>query len=266
LRKRQKQPEVPESTELRELPNGWIWASLDQLSWSSSYGASEKCDYNYSGSPVIRIPNIVKGNIDLTDIKYSSTSMKQKNDDPLSYGDLLVIRTNGSKDLIGRSAIVDRDFDKPYFFASYLIRFRLIDVGTVPLWIGSIFQSPRIRGWIEHVAATSAGQHNISLSTLSRLPIEIPPIAEQQIILERMENLLNNAEETQKRLNDSFSNLDQLRQSILKHAFEGKLVPQDPNDGPASVLLERIRAERANGSPRRGRKSSINTNQMRLIQ
>lgn len=63
----------------------------------------------------------------------------------------------------------------------------MIDVGIIPIWIGAIFQGPRIRNWIEHAAATSAGQYNISLNTLNKLPIEIPPIDEQQIILENVE-------------------------------------------------------------------------------
>lgn len=263
-RKKQKQPEAPETSDLPELPRGWGWASLDQLSWDSGYGTSEKCDYDYSGSPVIRIPNIVNGNINLEDVKNASSSTKLNNDESLSCGDLLVIRTNGSKDLIGRGAVVNQDLDRHYFFASYLIRFRLIDAGTIPIWIGGIFQSPRIRRWIERAAATSAGQYNISLSTLNRLPIELPPIAEQQIILEIVENLLNNANETQDALNKSVLRADRLRQSILKLAFEGKLVPQDPSDEPASVLLERIKVEKTKEPPRRGRRND--TSQMRLIQ
>jgi type I restriction enzyme S subunit len=264
LRTKQKQPDAPVAVELRDLPKGWTWASLDQLSWSSSYGTSEKCDYDYKGMPVIRIPNIVNGSINLIDIKYTSNSSNIKNSEPLSYGDLLVIRTNGSKDLIGRGAVVSQDFDKPYFFASYLIRFRLTDVDTLPLWIGGIFHSPRIRRWIERAIATSAGQYNISMSTLNKLPIEIPPTEEQQIILGKIENLLNVAEETQKTLNESAINLDNLRQSILKTAFEGNLVPQDPNDEPASMLLERIKAER--DTTRKGKRSNPMTRQMRLIQ
>lgn len=239
------EPIAPDTSDLPELPDGWCWVSLEELSWDSRYGTSEKCDYNFLGSPVLRIPNIVEGSIVLDDLKYAANDNKLEAIDPLTYGDFLVIRTNGSKDLIGRAALVTQAYDKSYFFASYLIRFRLIAIDSLPIWINKIWNTFRIRTWIETRAATSAGQHNISQTVLNKLPLEIPSLLEQKKILEEIERIFSLIDQLEKTIDANLKRAEKLRQSILKQAFEGKLVPQNPNDEPAEKLLERIKAEKA---------------------
>ncbi|MBD2215128.1 restriction endonuclease subunit S [Nostoc linckia FACHB-104] len=240
-----KEPIAPDISDLPELPDSWCWASLEELSWDSRYGTAEKCDYNFSGSPVLRIPNIVNGSIVLDDLKYAANNNKLEAIEPLAYADLLVIRTNGSKELIGRAALVTQTYDIAYFFASYIIRFRLISIDRLPIWINKIWNTFRIRTWIETRAATSAGQHNISQTILNKLPLEIPPLAEQKKIIEEVERILSVIDQLEKTIDANLKRAEKLRQTILKQAFEGKLVPQDPNDEPAEKLLERIKAEKA---------------------
>ncbi|MDP2767842.1 MAG: restriction endonuclease subunit S, partial [Candidatus Methanoperedens sp.] len=239
-----KEPAAPDTRGLPALPEGWEWATLEQLSWDSGYGTSEKCDYNFSGPPVLRIPNISEGRITLNDIKFASESTNLNETESLAYGDMLVIRTNGSKDLIGRAGVVIQYFNKPYFFASYLIRFRIVEFGGLPIWLSSIWHTPRIRSWIESVAATSAGQYNISMSTLNKLPLELPPLAEQRRIVLEVERRLSVADEVARTVEQSLAQAGRLRQSLLKKAFEGRLVAQDANDEPAGALLERIRLQK----------------------
>ncbi len=69
------EPAPPDTTDLPELPEGWVWASLSQLSWSSSYGTSVKCAYGATGVPVLRIPNIRSGRIDLSDLKQATLDL-----------------------------------------------------------------------------------------------------------------------------------------------------------------------------------------------
>jgi len=86
--------------------------------------------------------------------------------------------------------------------------------------------------------------HTLSVGKISRLPIPLPPLAEQHRIVAEVERRLSVADALYVALEASLRRAERLRQSILKHAFEGKLAPQDPNDEPASALLERIRTER----------------------
>ena len=95
------EPVPHESEGLSELPDGWVWASLDQLSWDSGYGTSAKCSYEATGLPVLRIPNVQAGQVDTTDLKFSTAHIALKDGAALKAGDMLVIRTNGSKSLIG---------------------------------------------------------------------------------------------------------------------------------------------------------------------
>ena len=125
----------------RPWPQGWVWANLAQLSWDCGYGTSQKCDYGAPGMPVLRIPNIAAGRIDITDLKYALDPVAVNQSDQLDVADLLIVRTNGSKDLIGRGAVVQYKFDGPHYFASYLIRYRLLaDMGKL---VESLGVAPR---------------------------------------------------------------------------------------------------------------------------
>ncbi len=239
-----KVPRAPEAERLPPLPEGWIWTSLGQLAWSAAYGTSTRCGYEGSGEAVLRIPNVSQGAIDLTDLKHAVTPLGIDERDCLDVGDFLVIRTNGSRALIARAAVVREKLSPVHSFASYLIRFRLVLAEPLGRWLLAYWDAPETRKNLEASAATSAGQYNVSLSSLERQLIPLPPLAEQS----RVVALLEETEVVAQRLSalneDLIRRADRLRQSILKWAFEGKLVDQDPNDEPASVLLDRIRAER----------------------
>ena len=211
-----------------------------RISWNASYGTSEKCDYGWSGPPVLRIPNIVGGKIDLSDVKCAKESTKLDEKDALAIGDMLIVRTNGSRDLIGRSAIVERPFERPHFYASYLIRFRLVNVETLLAWTRTIWHAPSHRARIEALAATTAGQYNVNVAKLSRLLILLPPVSEMRRIATEVDRHLSVIDELEIEIEVNRKRADRLRQAILKRAFEGKLVDQDPDDEPASALLSRI--------------------------
>src|SRR4051794_7790227 len=106
-----------------DLPSGLVWTTLGDILDRGEYGTSVKCDYEGKGSPVLRIPNMSNGQLNLDDLKFATQAVGYEDDDYLRPGDLLVCRTNGSISLIGRAALVRNPFDRPTAFASYLLRF-----------------------------------------------------------------------------------------------------------------------------------------------
>jgi len=238
------EPEGPDVESLPELPEGWRWATVEQVTSRSEYGTSIKCDYTAKGIPVLRIPNIAAGEIDLSDMKYSVQPLAIDQDSALQSGDILVCRTNGSVSLIGKAALVRVPLEPYHTFASYLLRFRLFEASILPRWLHLFVSSSQGRAFIESNAASSAGQHNISLTLMYSMRFPVPPLAEQEQIASEVEQRLSIVSELEATVEANLKRAERLRQSILKEAFAGRLVPQDPNDEPASVLLERIRGER----------------------
>jgi type I restriction enzyme S subunit len=223
----------------------------------ASYGSSVKCDYAFDGPPVVRIPNIERGHLRLDDLKFAPGMATFNDRDALAPGDFLVIRTNGSRNLIGRAALVDHELDRRCYYASYLIRFRLALDPLRQRWLSVVWDAPRIRVQVERAAATSAGQYNLSIGALARVSVPIPPPERLAGILSEIEDRLSVVQKVADVIEANLQRAARLREAILKRAFEGKLVPQDPNDEPASVLLERIRrqrAERQNSAPLRQRR------------
>ena len=243
------EPESLDAIPLPRLPDGWCWVPASAMYWDAGYGTSAKCTEDGNGPAVLRIPNIVEGRVGLDDLKFAADDAALRADDRVRQGDFLFIRTNGSRSLIGRGALVLHETDNPLFFASYLIRLRLLTVDSCDRWFALAWSGPQVREQVLRVAASSAGQHNISLSAASSFAIPLPPAAEQARILEEFERLDSGANVVDRDIATGVGRSDRLRQAVLKWAFQGKLVDQDPSDEPAEVLLARIRAEREAVAP-----------------
>jgi len=208
------------------------------------YGTSKKCNYEQGGIGVLRIPNIGENGIDASDLKYANFNTGEKEKLGLKKGDLLVIRSNGSVELVGKAAIVtDRDLD--YLFAGYLIRLRFRDLSVVdPKYVLFSLQSPAIRSVVEINARSTSGINNINSKELAALEISLPSYKEQKEIVCRVESLFALADNVEKQYTEAKKRTDRLTQSLLAKAFRGELVPQDPSHEPASELLKSIKAER----------------------
>ena len=185
----------------------------------------------------------MNGRIDLNDLKHAKEANTANGAGALDTGDLLIIRTNGSRDLIGRSAVIRERFETPHYYASYLIRYRLVPKLSLLSWVRATWNSPSYRNRIEALAATTAGQYNISISKLNSFIVPLPPETEMIRIADEVDRRLSILEELEVQVNEDLSRSDRLRQAILTRAFKGKLVPQDPNDEPATMLLARIATE-----------------------
>ena len=236
-----KEPVAPDTSELPELPEGWVWATVSQLSGQIEYGTSVKATYDSSGTPVLRMGNIQNGELDFENLKFLPPDDPEAQKTLLRPGDLLFNRTN-SPELVGKSAVY-KEQHQVACFASYLIRVAfLLDVS--PNYVCTMLNSQMGRTYIAQVRSQQVGQANVNGTKLSAVPVPLPPVAEQHRIVAEVERRLSVIHQSEAAVEASLKRTERLRQSILKRAFSGQLVLQDPSDEPASVLLERIRAER----------------------
>lgn len=196
-------------------------ATLGSLAVNAGYGTSEKCVPTGHGRAVVRIPNLVDGQIDLTDEKRVADGEADVSRYLLLPGDLLIVRTNGSVDLIGRSAVVQPGVDAA--FASYLIRYRLREDLVRPSWVNAMLGSPRVRARIESLAASSAGQHNLSLGKLDPLELPVPSLDVQDAGLRRLASLDEEIGRARSALKVAQARAVGLRHALLGAAFSGRL-------------------------------------------
>lgn len=194
---------------------------LADLAWDSGYGTSEKCLADGPGVPVVRIPNLINGLVDLTDQKSVADPAADVSGSMLADGDLLVVRTNGSVDLIGRSAVVQPGIDAA--FASYLIRFRLRENLVRPAWAQAMLSTPQVRRTLEPLAASSAGQYNLSLSKLNPLRLPVPSLEQQDAALTRLSDVDARIGSLRSDINRGRAHCAALRRSLLAAAFSGQL-------------------------------------------
>ncbi|HEV2119342.1 MAG TPA: restriction endonuclease subunit S [Candidatus Bathyarchaeia archaeon] len=238
-----KRPETTETEALPTLPGGWAWTNIGALIYDAGYGTSRKCNNDSGGTPVLRIPNIVKGILDFRDLKYSKFDGDEIGRLRLERGDLLVCRTNGSLDLVGKSAVVDR-LDDTFLFASYLIRLRPAISEVLPAYLNLVLASFIGRKTIESKTRSTAGQYNINLEMLRSIPVPLPPFEEMNRILTKIGEQFSTLEEARRAVSTGHNRAAMFERSMLSNAFRGKLLVQDPKDEPASVLLGRIKANR----------------------
>jgi type I restriction enzyme, S subunit len=171
-----------------ELPSSWAWARLGDLAVSFRYGTSKLCSYEKKGAPVLRIPNVSSGQLTLDDLKYAILSEKETEDLSLRAGDILMIRSNGSLNLVGRPAIVDPS-GAGFCYAGYLVRVRFC-LGTVnSYYITTVLNSSFVRSQIEGPIRSAVGLKNVNSTELGNLRIPLAPLNEQGRIVAMVKGL-----------------------------------------------------------------------------
>ena len=216
------------------LPSGWKWCKLEDIVRELKYGTSEKSS-SVGKITVLRMGNITDiGTIDYSNLVYSSNDedIKQYS---LKKGDLLFNRTNSSE-WVGKTAVYMGE--QPAIYAGYLIRVRPILIS--PDYLNIVMNSSYYRSWCYNVKTDAVNQSNINAQKLSKLMVPVPPLKEQKRIIVEIAKWTSLIATIRNNKEDLQAIIKQAKNKILDLAIHGKLVPQDPNDEPASKLLKRI--------------------------
>ena len=192
------------------------------------YGTSKKCDYQNdieAYTEVYRIPNIdaSTGTLDRTDLKYAKFDEDEIEKLSLKYGDILIIRSNGSPSIVGTAAMV-REQDVSGLFAGYLIRIRISDHEKLsPKYLLRYLSSYDARRYIENVSKSTSGVNNVNAQEIKKIKVPYFKKEIQDQIIYAIDSRLSAYENIEKTVNDALQQASAMRQSILKQAFEGKL-------------------------------------------
>lgn len=193
--------------------------TINSITEVSQYGTNTKCSERPSGLPILRIPNVVDGAVSFDRLKYAHLTKREIVKNLLQIGDLLVVRTNGSPDLVGRCAVFEDDGE--YGYASYLIRFRLDRKRVMPSYLSYFLRSARGRDCIASIRKTSAGQFNVNSENIKGIRFPLPPMEAQQAFVKEAKRVESIAASIRAEYDSDLS--PQLRGSILQKAFAGEL-------------------------------------------
>lgn len=243
-----KEPAGPDTSELPELPEGWVWARVEQLAsfepnaiTDGPFGSNLKtAHYTSAGPRVIRLQNIGDGVfIDVaTHISQEHYEILLKH--RIEAGDL-VIATLGEKP--PRACVIPPSIG-PAIVKADCIRFHPERQLASSHYLNCALNAESTRTRMETIVH-GVGRPRLNLGEIKAIALPIPPMDEQLRIVAEVEDRLSILDKLEVAIMANLKRAERLRQAVLKQAFEGKLVPQDPNDEPASALLEHIREERA---------------------
>lgn len=215
----------------------WENSTLSKIVSGLKYGSSEKSDYNNNGTPVLRIPNIGEGVIDFSDLKYMQGELGNSYHEVFE-NDILIIRSNGSRDLVGKCAIVPA-LERRYAYASFLIRIKASDK-VLPKYLVRYINSSMARGQLFAKAKSSSGIHNINSKELGSIRIDVPTIEEQTEILKIIEPLIKKELDVKDITSNMIENIAELKKSILAKAFRGELGTNVSSEENSIELIKKL--------------------------
>jgi type I restriction enzyme S subunit len=245
------EPTPPDTTGLPELPVGWVWASLEQcfIVQRGRFSIRPRNDPRfYSGKyPFVQIGDLPREGGNITQFSQTLNEKGLEISRMFKKGTILIAIVGAT---IANTGILTFDSCSP----DSLVGIQADD--DIRLKYAEMYlRSKKLE--IRNASYASGGQPNINLQTLNPYPIPLPPLAEQQRIVEEVERRLSVMDEVEVTLEANLKRAERLRQAILKRAFEGKLVPQNPADEPAAVLLERIREAKAKAEAKGNRQMTL---------
>ena len=237
------------------LPDTWCWAAAAEIVEATAeivYGIVQPGPEVVNGVPYVRGLDIQNGRILIEQLRKTSHEIAKRYERAaLKEGDVLLGIIRNTKVAVVPKALSGANITQG---TARLRPSTLVGTGFLAMWL----ESKYAQDWL-HMHYRGIDMPGLNLADVRKLPVPLPPLDEQEEIVRRVEALLKTADALEARYLKAKAHVDKLTQSILAKAFRGELVPQDPNDEPALVLLERIREQR-NGTPvkkaRSGRKKS----------
>lgn len=246
IKKEKPLPPITEEEILYELPQGWEWVRFQNITQVLTCGYASTPQYYETGRIFLSAKNIKPYKFMPENHKFISEELYQtliQNGKP-EKGDILMTRVGAG---IGESAIIDIDMDFAIYVSLTLIKLfkNNINPNYILHWLNSPYGTAKAT---KHTFGKGCSQGNLNVNQVRQYVVPLPPLAEQQRIVEKLEEILPLVEEYGKNeeiLSEMNKKLPkQIRQSILQYAVQGKLVSQNQNDEPASELLKRIKAEK----------------------
>jgi type I restriction enzyme, S subunit len=228
--------------EPRQLPNGWVWAKIGQVGFVQL--GRQRAPKHHTGihmRPYLRVANVFENRIDTNDVLEMNFTPKEYETFLLKYGDIL-LNEGQSPELLGRPAMF-RDEVQGACFQNTLIRFRAYEGLNRSFALHTFLYYLHAEKFRRRATQTTNMAH-LSSGRFANMEFALPPLAEQVRIVTEVERQLSVVEELQTTIATNLVRAERLRQSILKRAFEGKLVPQDSSDEPVADLVERIKTMR----------------------
>ncbi|MBI5482175.1 MAG: hypothetical protein HY906_25190 [Deltaproteobacteria bacterium] len=252
---RYQEPNAPDTTEMAPLPDGWCWAALEQVCQSVTDGDHLPPPQAPNGVPFLVIGDVRSGRIDFSKARFVPEDYYNALEPHRRprIGDVLYTVTGS----FGIPVLVRED--RPFCVQRHIGILRPTEQIDSNYMV-RVLESDLVFAQATKVA-TGTAQKTVPLGGLRRIVVPLAPAAEQVRVAAEVDRAVSVSDDLEHALEANSRRCARLRQSILHWAFEGKLVDQDPNDEPAAVLLERIRAERAGAEPApaaRGRRARTN--------
>ncbi|WP_281412223.1 restriction endonuclease subunit S [Miltoncostaea marina] len=230
----------------------WPWTMLGEIAdvvGGVTKDSKRQLDPRFVEVPYLRVANVQRGFLDLATVTTIRVAPERAAALELLPGDVL-FNEGGDRDKLGRGAVWNGELPG-CIHQNHVFRARLAE-GFEPKFV-SLHGNTFGRRWFEKNGRQTTNLASISLGVLRRFPVPAPPLDEQRRIVDEVEARLSVIDDMLAAIDGATGRSAALRRAILECAFRGELVSQDPSDEPASVLLERIRAERAAAPPRRRR-------------
>ena len=216
-----------------ELPKGWEWTTVGEISQSILYGVSESAK-SHGAYKLLRITDIQNNFVNWETVPFTDYDESKAESYLLKDGDILFARTGAT---VGKSYLVN-SLQENTIYASYLIRVQTYNQ-VLPEFVKYFFESGYY--WSQILCnSVGIGQPNVNGTILANLMLPIPPIKEQKRIVKELTKWLSIIDKIARGKESLQDVIKQAKSKILNLAIHGKLVAQDPNDEPASELLKRI--------------------------